>query len=325
MSDLIDAMIIHIHHLVHDEQRPFSYLDFMKFEVEGREFKMTHGTFRNNVSSLMKEGLVEVSYKSSITFYALRGVKFDKASRIVMTGNHTGVPLISPASLPSSPTTSNPLYKVIRDLPLDKNSVHDIRLRFNSPGMYAIALSQFQIGTQRCDYTMNTRSKDILFPVWNIRDLLIRATIHKTDTVSIMIGCSLNPIALDIPGIIRLTNALSIVEERLSRGVEQSRIVQDFNAIKDIDSFYDWRKNGAIPPHSRWLVTMWHFGADALTEYSGEKFSTTWEIAENILIRVYSKVMNDNRMRIRLERQEYPKATVADIVEQKLSSDKRFY
>ena len=97
----------------------------------------------------MKEGLVEVSYKSSITFYALRGVKFDKASRIVMTGNHTGVPLISPASLPSSPTTSNPLYKVIRDLPLDKNSVHDIRLRFNSPGMYAIALSQFQIGTQQ--------------------------------------------------------------------------------------------------------------------------------------------------------------------------------
>ena len=75
-------MIMHIHHLVHDEQRPFSYLDFMKFEVEGCEFKMTHGTFRNNVSSLMKEGLVEVSYKSNITFYTLRGIKFDKASRI---------------------------------------------------------------------------------------------------------------------------------------------------------------------------------------------------------------------------------------------------
>ena len=92
LSDLTDAMIIHIHHLVHEEQRPFSYLDFMKFEVEGREFKMTHGTFRNNVSSLMKEGLVEVSYKSSITFYTLRDVKFDKASRITMTSNHTGFP-----------------------------------------------------------------------------------------------------------------------------------------------------------------------------------------------------------------------------------------
>jgi hypothetical protein len=109
LSDLTDAMIIHIHHLVHDEQRPFSYLDFMKFEVEGREFKMTHGTFRNNVSNLMKEGLVEVSYKSSITFYTLRGVKFDKASRIAMTSDHTGVPFISSASLAPSILTSNPL------------------------------------------------------------------------------------------------------------------------------------------------------------------------------------------------------------------------
>ena len=166
--------------------------------------------------------------------------------------------------------SSNPLYRVIRDLPLNENAIHDIRLRFNSPGMHEIALSQFQIMDQHCDYTMNTRSKDILFPVWNIRDLLIKATVHRTDTVSIVIGCSLNPIALDVHGIIRLTNALSIVEERLSGRVEQSRIVQGFNAIKDIDSFHDWRKNGIVPPLSEWIVTMWHFGADALTEYSGE-------------------------------------------------------
>jgi hypothetical protein len=68
---------------------------------------------------------------------------------------------------------------------------------------------------------------------------------------------------------------------------------------------------------------MWHFGADALTEYSGEKFSATWETAEDVLIRAYSKVMNDDKTRIRLERQEYPKATLADIIEQKLSSDRR--
>ena len=132
---------MHIYHLVHDELRPFSYIDFLKFEVEGREFKMTHGTFRNNVSSLMKEGLVEVSYKSSITFYTLRGVKFDKAIRMAMTAGHTGVPFISPASLSPSTTTSNPLYRLIRDLPLDRYSVHDVRLRFSSPGIYAIASS----------------------------------------------------------------------------------------------------------------------------------------------------------------------------------------
>lgn len=55
LSDLIDAMMMHIHHLVHDEQRPFSYLDFLRFEVDGQEYKMAHGTFRNNVSCLVKE------------------------------------------------------------------------------------------------------------------------------------------------------------------------------------------------------------------------------------------------------------------------------
>jgi hypothetical protein len=40
---------------------------------------------------------------------------------------------------------------------------------------------------------------------------------------------------------------------------------------------------------------MWHFGADALIAYSGDKFCMTWETAENVLIRAYSKVMIDNK------------------------------
>src|SRR5918996_4087796 len=88
LSKLTEAMIIHMHYLVYDEQRPFSYVDFMKFEVDEKKFRMSHGTFRNNISCLMKEGLVEVSYKSHITFYTLRGVTFGKAGRIPMTGNH---------------------------------------------------------------------------------------------------------------------------------------------------------------------------------------------------------------------------------------------
>jgi hypothetical protein len=141
-----------------------------------------------------------------------------------------------------------------------------------------------------------------------------------------VIGCSLNPISLDINGLVRLTKILSLVEERLSRLVDGS---QNHYGSTVIDSNEDssqirHRLSDAIPPFSEWTVTMWHFGADALTEYSGEKFSTTWETAENILIRAYSKVMNDNRTRIRLERQEYPKTTLADIIEHKLSSDRRY-
>lgn len=316
-------MIIHIHHLVHDEQRPFSYLDFMKFEVDGYEFKMTHGTFRNIISRLVHEGLVEVSYKSSITFYTLRGIKFDNVRRMAMTGNHTGV--IISSKLPSQ-ISSNPLYRIIRDLPLDKSSVHDIHLRFVSPQIYAIISSSISNKAFGSDYSVNSRSKDILLPAWRIRNLLINATIHRTDTVSIVIGCSLDPIVLDINGIIRLTNALSIIEERLCRLVEGSQNVHGFIVPDDSSNppYVKRRPSGVIPPYFEWIVTMWHFGADALTEYSGEKFSITWETAENILIRAYSKVMNDNRTRIRLERQEYPKATLADIIEHKLSSDRRY-
>ena len=175
---------------------------------------------------------------------------------------------------------------------------------------------------------MNTRSKDILLSTWKINDVLVKATIHRTDTVSVMIGCSLNPISLDINGLIRLTKILSVVEDRLSQlfdGSPGARDIKGFCLIRDSDSSsYAGCRNSIIPAHSEWTVTMWHFGADALTEYSGEKFSVTWGTAEDVLIRAYSKIMNDDRTRIRLERQEYPKATLADIIEQKLSSNRRF-
>ena len=293
-----------MHYLVYEGRRPFSYLDFLRFEVDGQEYKMTHGTFRNNISRFMKEGLVEVSYKSNITFYTIRGVKFDKVSRIAVTGNHTGVPCSSASeSMPTPSLSSNPIYRIIRDLPLGKRSVHDLHLRFASPHIYELISLATSNGTLDYDYTMNTRSEDILFRVWEIKGLLIKVCIHRTDTVSVVIGCTLNPITLDTSCIRRLTNVLSIVEDRLSRLVRGSQ------------------PSVVIAPYSDWIVTMWHFGADALIEYSGEKFSTTWETAESVLVRAYSKMMNDHKMRIRLERQVYPKTTLADIIEQRLSCE----
>lgn len=68
-----------------------------------------------------------------------------------------------------------------------------------------------------------------------------------------------------------------------------------------------------------WIVTMWHFGADASVEYTGERFSATWEIAQNAIIRVYSKTMKHLKTRIRLERQEYPKTALALALQQKIN------
>jgi hypothetical protein len=79
-----------------------------------------------------------------------------------------------------------------------------------------------------------------------------------------------------------------------------------------------------IPEHKDWLVTMWHFGVDASVEYTGEKFSATWEVGEHALIRAYSKEMigerhiTKKRSLVRLECQEYPRTSLQDALQEKL-------
>jgi hypothetical protein len=61
-----------------------------------------------------------------------------------------------------------------------------------------------------------------------------------------------------------------------------------------------------IPDHMSWTVTMWHFGQDSLTGYSGDMFQIPWKDGLE-LFRIYSKKSKSNKaMRIRKERQEYP-------------------
>jgi hypothetical protein len=64
---------------------------------------------------------------------------------------------------------------------------------------------------------------------------------------------------------------------------------------------------------------MWHFGVDGLTEYTGEKFSSTWEVGQNALIRAYTKDFTNGRTHIRLERQEYPRISLACAIEEKIN------
>ena len=187
--------------IVLSERKPFCYFDFLRFEVAGFEYRMTHGTFRNKISKLMENGEVEVSYHSVQTFYTLKGHKFGKP----MTPYHMGV------------SPHNSFYQMIKDLPLDRNSLHDIRLWFKVPGIWSLLSSN-------SEYRINPRSKDIRLPGINENDLFIEVTVHRPDTVSIVVGCSYTPIAVDVSGIIRLTNALTIVRERLSSWARETGV-----------------------------------------------------------------------------------------------------
>jgi hypothetical protein len=203
------------------------------------------------------------------------------------------------------PASNNPFYKFIKDLPMDKHALHDIRMRFKVNGIWSILSSKLEL---------HPVSKDISLQTWSFNNLIIKTTVHKTDTVSVIVCCSYRPIAVDISGIIRLTEALTRVEERLSVLVNHCYNGDNTSLL----SLSSPASAIVIPKHATWIVTMWHFGMDVLTEYTGEKFSVTWEIGKNELIRVYSKDLKEKGTRIRLERQEYPHKPLSDAIEEKL-------
>ncbi len=127
-----------------------------------------------------------------------------------------------------------------------------------------------------------------------------------------MIGCSFSPVAVDIDGINRLSNALKLIHDRLQRLVNDKKYC-DANCNDNCGPLV------IIPNYMTWIVTMWHFGVDSSIEYTGERFSASWKVAQNALIAVYSKQWKDGKYRIRGERQEYPGKPLDEAFDEKLN------
>jgi len=291
MSELDDAMEQHMAYIVLSIGRPFSFKDFLCFEVDGKEYKPSHGTVRNKFDEFTEKEIIELDYKTNIAFYTLKGHKFGKK---LMTPDHTVV-------------HNDPIYRMLENLPLERQSIHDIHLRFNVPEIW----KRLSINPA---FHINKRSQDISIPSWSKNDTIVRIIIHRTDVVTVIIGCSLQPVSLDVNGIIRLFNLLVRIEEKLQTILDNSTPI-----------CFD-KKCFSIPEYQSWIVTMWHFGRDASIEYAGEKFSITVNKLESILTRLYVKDFN-GKYRIRIERQEYPRMTVEDAIQEKLgmNSNKQQY
>jgi hypothetical protein len=190
------------------------------------------------------------------------------------------------------PSTIN---NIIRDIPSDKNALHDIHYRFKVPDIWTIlSLSK--------KYHTNVISKDILVHTLNISRLRITTTVHRTDTVTVIAACSNMPVAADIHGLIRLSNALTRLEERLSRVIDEcgGLIPDGYETIP-------------IPDNDTWEVTMWHLGYDSPIEYTGPRFCVTWKNGRNALARAYSKKMKSST-KLRCEVQQYPEKSWKDIL-----------
>ena len=96
---------------------------------------------------------------------------------------------------------------------MEKQSLHNIRLRFESPGLWDI-YSKMNTTTT---FVVNPDNKDIILPTSVYFDYLeVAVTIHHTNTVSVAISCSFKPIAVDIPDILPLCEALTRTEINLA-------------------------------------------------------------------------------------------------------------
>lgn len=147
MTDLDIAVWNRMNEIVQTEGRPFSHIDFVpRFSVFGQDWSIRYGTFRNKVSSLLEQGMIYVVYYSPQAFYSLKGIRFQQP--IITTVDHTGVkdPLLSLLQqqiegeqhhqYSKRRISNHPIYKIIQNLPFDRNALHDIRLRFTVRGIW---------------------------------------------------------------------------------------------------------------------------------------------------------------------------------------------
>ncbi len=293
--------------LVYVEKRPFSFKDFLLFEHDGKTHHYEHGTIRNTFSKLGREGKIERVYQSTQAFYTLKGVDVGKP----ITLNH-GEDYLN--------HKQNRFLKFLDDLPMDKESIHNIRLRFSAKGIWSVLSSSATAASAAPPPAAAARlvknidmasNRDIILHCIDLKDHIIKTTVHRTDTVSVMLACSDNPIPIDIMGLAKLTSGLTRVEERLQR------------VMIDVYSSKSTSNNSAhihnIPNHMSWIVTMWHFGRDSLTGYTGEMFEIPWKEGLE-LFRMYSKKSKDRKpKRIRKEKQECPNKPLGEAFMEKMN------
>lgn len=295
MSKLEDAMLKHIQHIVNNEHRPFSYIDLRHFEVNRCLYNPKYGTIRNKLSKFSQEGKIELCYIDTIAFYSLPGKKFGKYK--LMTNDTTDIINYNNSKHELyKAIRKHHMYNIIKDIVFGKTKLHDIHLSFKADGLWNY-LSNVDY------YKKRTNSKkSISFGYYPIEWYLsIRVFVQHTDTVNVIVRCSNNPIICDFDGIMRLSDALTRIEERLSAVVNDPNN-KTFNAEYNPSEI-------KIPNKDDWKITLWHLHRDSYEEYSEEKFHCSWKEAKNLFIRIYTRELKLNRKKkniIRMEIQENP-------------------
>lgn len=277
-SELQDAVLEVLAFMVLSEGRPASYMDFVPcFEAQGKVYHIAHGTFHNIMAKMMKNGDIIPCYTSQMTFYSLPGHPF---SRNAVTHYPRGV--------------SRDLLDRVRRLAFQERAIHDIHLTFTSHSLWGLVAA-----TGR--YTQRAVSKDIAIDEYRIGLAVVKVTLHHSDSVSVVISCSDNPIPLDAQGVLQFSEILIRTEERVSQVI---RACCEALSIKNPPAIQGYRD---------WVITMWHFGRDSLTECTGKMYNVTWQVGMNTF-HAYAKKFAGAKVRHRVEIEETPRQPVQDVL-----------
>jgi hypothetical protein len=188
-----DALLKWLKYINEIEYRLASYKDFEEFEVDGKLYKLKNSTLRNRFSVLKEEGRIERYFNSRASFFVIKGVRFGKQLTQHAMTEHS----------------ISQLCEIIQQLPETDEGIHDIHTSFQVQDIWTILAESKKL-------KVNEHNKGILLPHFNIDGLKITANIHRTDTVTVTVACSKNPITTkidDANGVIRLAAALARTQE----------------------------------------------------------------------------------------------------------------
>src|SRR3954452_14012569 len=185
---------------------------------------------------------------------------------------------------------------------MDRHKAHNIRLSFSFNHLWSFLASAGSSSSPLIKNIDTHFNKDITLHDIDLGDHIVKTTVHNTDTVSVIVACTVNPIPIDMFGLVKLSSSLARVEERMQLLVSEYNTASVQNGRQQ---YLSLKLCSKIPNHMSWIVKMWHFGQDALTSYSGQKFDMSWEDSLNVFHHIYSKEYG-KKMKVRKEVQEYP-------------------
>ena len=146
--------------LFYNEERPVTFKDLLCFDYYGEKVSYKHGSLRNLISQLLKEGLIIDLFRSPQAFYSLPGINF---------GNNMTPTCISVT--PTLNTKQRGFLKFLKIHKLEYPSIHDIRLTFEYEGLRTILINSHSDLIKTIDEKSN---KDITLRDITLDDITLK-------------------------------------------------------------------------------------------------------------------------------------------------------